>query len=216
MDDGTKLLLMRCEWNEFFARNNLSCSSADFFDVIEAQHQKPQRFYHTFTSHVFDLTQKLKDITHLADQPDEIYFFLMTHDAVYDSTRTDNEAQSVEFAKLIGVQIGLGDNFLKTVGAYILASGHESASISSSRDLDLSLDLDVSILGASTAVFDTYEKNIRKEYSWVPEVDYRAARADILRGFLSKDHIYRTTQFQRTHQERAKENLCRSIDLLIN
>lgn len=216
MDDGTKMLLMRSDWNDFFARNQLVGSAPDFFDQIATRHAEPTRHYHTFLGHVFDLATKLKGLHHLVDNPDLVYFFAMTHDAIYDSTKSDNEAQSAAFAATLGAQMGLGDAFLSTVASYIIASGYNGLVLPPSRDLDLSLDLDLSILGDPEPIFDEYERNIAKEYSWAPQADYRAARAGILQGFLDKGRIYRTEHFHQTHQLQAEKNLQRSIDLLLN
>ena len=62
--------------------------------------------------------------------------------------------------------------------------------------------------------FDEYEQNIRREYSWVPEDQFRQGRSAILQMFLDRDSIYLTDFFKGKYESQARENLQRSIDAL--
>jgi predicted metal-dependent HD superfamily phosphohydrolase len=75
------------------------------------------------------------------------------------------------------------------------------------------LDIDLAILAADPAEFDEYERAIRAEYAWVPDENYRAARAKILQSFLDRERIYRTAPFA-GREARARANIERALSRL--
>ncbi|MEM9054827.1 MAG: hypothetical protein AAGB16_05830, partial [Pseudomonadota bacterium] len=91
----------------------------------------------------------------------------------------------------------------------------EGLSAHDQSDTELFLDIDLSVLGAREDVFDVYEKNIRKEYAFVPELLYRRARGGILQGFLARERLYFSDLFQARWETPARANLKRSIDKLM-
>jgi predicted metal-dependent HD superfamily phosphohydrolase len=58
------------------------------------------------------------------------------------------------------------------------------------RDTATILDADLAILGAAEARYQRYSEEIRKEYAWVSEEDYRTGRAGVLKSFLSRPRIF--------------------------
>jgi predicted metal-dependent HD superfamily phosphohydrolase len=87
----------------------------------------------------------------------------------------------------------------------ILATKH--AALAEDPDTRLLTDIDLAILGAPPARFADYERQIRQEYSWVPDVFFAAKRTEILRGFLARPRIYGTDFFRDRFEARARENL---------
>lgn len=135
------------------------------------------------------------------------------HDFEYDPRSSDNESKSAEVASdriTKALQIPL--NVAIEVGKLILATKYTAdPSTDQARVL---LDIDMSILGEPAAVFDQYEEDIRKEYSWVSEIDFKSGRREILQRFL-KPTIYNTPEMRNSlYEVRAKENLQRSIEKL--
>jgi predicted metal-dependent HD superfamily phosphohydrolase len=106
-------------------------------------------------------------------------------------------------AKLDGIDL---------VSALILATKHDV--IPSDKDQQILVDVDLAILGQPTAIFLEYENNIRKEYSWVLEKDFREGRAKVLKRFLDRSHIYSTSVFQAKYEDKARANLKASIQNL--
>ena len=78
-------------------------------------------------------------------------------------------------------------------------------------DAELMLDIALAILGAETAVFEQYDRALRKEYAWLPDLQYRRARSAVLKGFLDRKTIFNTVDFQRIYETRARENLARKL-----
>ena len=74
-------------------------------------------------------------------------------------------------------------------------------------DSALLVDIDLGILGAPEAAFERYDEAIRSEFHWAPLAQYKLARAQVLRGFLNRESIYKTDYFQSNYEQQARNNL---------
>ena len=74
-------------------------------------------------------------------------------------------------------------------------------------DARVLVDVDLSILGAEPERFDEYERDVRGEYDWVPDVVFRRERRKILRSFLERPQIFQTAAMHAAREERARANL---------
>lgn len=75
-------------------------------------------------------------------------------------------------------------------------------------------DIDLSILGQPPIVFDSYDRNIWKE--WVLEKvvtndKFVKGRAEFFEGILGRSHIYSSPYFGAKYEKTAKANLRRSL-----
>jgi predicted metal-dependent HD superfamily phosphohydrolase len=104
---------------------------------------------------------------------------------------------------------GLGHNFAERVSAAILATRHDKEVRDS--DAQLMVDVDLAILGTSPEIFWAYEENIRREYAWVPQHLFVQNRAEILRGFLRRPHIYYHRRYRERLEQNARLNLQQAI-----
>ena len=75
-------------------------------------------------------------------------------------------------------------------------------------DAHVLLDADLAILGAGETVYQAYAENIRWEYAWVPEPEYRKGRRQVLERFLTRPRIY---HFLSHLEEPARRNLAVEI-----
>ena len=73
------------------------------------------------------------------------------------------------------------------------------------------LDADLWILSADADRFDDYCTLVREEYAAVPDAAYRAARAEVLRGFAERPRLYLTDFAAAQWEPRARTNLDREI-----
>ena len=73
------------------------------------------------------------------------------------------------------------------------------------------VDIDLGILGASPAVFEEYDAAIRREFHWVPTVQYCMGRSQVLSSFLKRKAIYQTSTLFDLLEVQARENLSRKI-----
>ncbi|MGZ5151511.1 MAG: HD domain-containing protein, partial [Burkholderiales bacterium] len=72
----------------------------------------------------------------------------------------------------------------------------------------------LSILGTSPERFDEYERQVREEYSWVPDVLFKRKRRSLLTEFLERPTIFNTAGFIDRYDAQARANLKRSIKRL--
>jgi predicted metal-dependent HD superfamily phosphohydrolase len=94
---------------------------------------------------------------------------------------------------------------VERVGALVLATAHRGPTLA--PDEQLICDIDLSILGREPAMFEEFERRIRREYGWVPEPLYRRERSAISSMFLRRSSIYQTEQFRDRYELSARANL---------
>ncbi|MEM7261949.1 MAG: N-methyl-D-aspartate receptor NMDAR2C subunit, partial [Planctomycetota bacterium] len=176
------------------------------FETNLTAHCEPERVYHTAQHH----EECFGHLDGCAIEPDHagaLELAIWFHDAVYHSRRPDNEARSAALARrALGT---LDPKIVDRVAELILVTKHDTPP--RTPDEQLLVDIDLAILGADTERFDEYERQIREEYEWVPEPQYREARSAVLRGFLAREPLYSTEHFGRKLEERARGNIERSI-----
>ncbi len=200
-------------WKNLWASIGAHSDAGKIWEKLVRLYSEPHRAYHTMT-HIEDCLSQLDRAHELALNPGEIEIALWFHDAIYDTKAPGNEEQSALLAYRSLVEHGVAEITASRVSDLIVATKHDAPP--AGRDAELLLDIDLSILGQPPDVFDLYEDRIRIEYEWVPEPDYRKARATILKTFLAGDTIYRTGFFRERYEAGARDNLQRSISRLLS
>ena len=195
-------------WTALWSRLGAQGDGLSVFTRIAAAYGEPARAYHT-AAHLQDCLAEFDAGRAAALRPDEIEAALWFHDAVYLPGHPENEDRSAQLARTSLTGAGAPSEVSERVGSLILATRHQALP----RDPDAALlcDIDLSILGQPDAVFDRYQAQIRREYSWVPEPVYRKARSEILEGFLRRSSIYQTGFFRDRYEATARANLARAI-----
>ncbi len=178
-----------------------------------ARYLEKHRFYHG-VDHLEDCLRHLDAHAAAAAAAAEIEIALWFHDAIYDIRASDNEERSTAWARDAisgaewqdpGVAAALGER----VADLILATQH--AAVPAAADARLMVDIDLAILGSGEERFDRYERDVRREYRWVPGFLYRRKRAEVLRSFLDRPSIFLTAPFRTRYESRARSNLERSL-----
>jgi len=142
------------------------------------------------------------------DDRDSVEAAVWFHDAVYDTHANDNEARSAELAGTALREMNVGN--IEVVQAMINATAtHDSRGLT--RDGLLFLDSDLAILGAPPERYRAYADAIRAEYSWVPEPQFAAGRAAILRRLLERPSVYQTGEMRARFEGQARENVAREL-----
>lgn len=196
------------QWNDVWQALNIRTVPLSVFDELIKAYSSPERFYHNLT-HIEDCLSIFDQTRSLAAHPEEVELAIWFHDAVYDTERSDNEQKSAEWSEAVIKQVGLGSAIAKRVSYSILATRHNQEVKDS--DAQLMVDVDLSILGREPNGFWQYEKNIRKEYAWVPDQLFRQKRTEILSGFLENQHIYYHQKYREMFEEKARLNLKQAI-----
>jgi len=146
-------------------------------------------------------------------RPDEVEAALWFHDVIYDPHAGDNEERSADLADRLLGAAGVTTEHLAEIRRLVLATGHRVA-LDPQDDASVLTDIDLTILGAERGRFDEYEADIRREYAFVPEDEFRRRRREILESFLARPTIYATPWFRDRFEVPARENLQRSIAAL--
>lgn len=168
---------------------------------------EPQRRYHGL-QHLGECLALLERWHIAAEHPAEVALALWFHDAVYGVQSTDNEFRSAEWVAHEMQEAGCAWEAVQRVHQMVMATRHDGQA--STGDQALLLDIDLAILGSPPVRFAAYDRDVRAEYSWVPEAVYRGKRREVLVGFLRPD-LYRTAPARSLLGDQADANLRHAI-----
>ena len=197
-------------WSALWRRLGARSDPAPAHGEIHRAYSEPHRHYHTL-EHIAHALGRLDGIRSRVDAADAAELALWLHDFVYDPRAKDNEARSAAYARRLLAEGGVVPAVGERVTDLIMATCH--ASPPDAPDARYVVDADLSILGVSAAEFDRYERQVRQEYAFVSEPDWRAGRVRILRVFLDRPGIFLTPEFAALEAP-ARANLERSIEAL--
>ena len=182
-------------------------SGSELFPLLHKLHTDPARRYHS-NEHINACLAHFGEYRPTANRPAEIEIAFWFHDAIYDTRRSDNEEKSAELAATELSSLGVKSEAITRISEMILATKSHQPN---TTDAALVVDIDLGILGASLDIFERYDSAIREEYYWVPEEQYRLARANVLDDFLKRTYIYHTVAIREVLENRARDNLRRKI-----
>jgi predicted metal-dependent HD superfamily phosphohydrolase len=188
-------------------------------DLLRRWHE-PHRHYHDAT-HLAEVLAAVDtlcaaggvDGTHRSVATLAAWF----HDAVYAvAPDAANEAESASLAaRQLGL-LGVDPDLTARVVAVVLDTASHALSTEALADPARVVvhDADLWVLAAPVARFDEYCAQVREEYAHVPMALYASARAEVLRPFLVRDHVYRTDHARAEWEPSARENLARELTRL--
>lgn len=195
-------------WNMLITRLTGRTPPGAFFSRLVTAYSESHRYYHNL-AHIQHCLKEFDEAVNLFESPDEAEFAIWLHDMVYDPHATNNEEMSALIAAEFLSNSNCSTKSITNIHELILSTKHiQRPKI---HDAQLLVDIDLSILGQAPAIFDLYEKNIRSEYSWVPEETYKKERSKILQGFMERTPIYSATSFERRYGKQARENIKRTL-----
>ncbi len=198
-------------WNQLCDQLTIEPDASEYHRLITA-YSEPQRAYHT-SQHLSECLQQLDWMAskESINQP-MIEIALWYHDAIYKSKHSANEKKSAFWACAFLTKQGVSRDISNQVYALIMATCHNE--IPSNIEQQHIIDIDLSILGSNPERFAEYEKQIRKEYSWVPWFLYKHKRKEVLRSFLQRPRIYHSKLFYEAYEPQARLNIIHSIESL--
>jgi predicted metal-dependent HD superfamily phosphohydrolase len=197
-------------WQSICKACGIAARLQDYRRVVRGWSSRGRR-YHT-PKHLEACLREFDGVRSLALYPGEVEMALWFHDAVYSTWRSDNEARSAELAGEIMRSGGAQSPSIQRVKATILATRHQEDA--PNEDAALVVDIDLSILGQAEDVYQEFERNIRREYWWVPRRRYVAGRCLILKSFLQRSTIYHFDEFRTRYEAIARLNLTAAITRL--
>ncbi len=199
------------EWTTTWAGLGVEAPGGGLYEELIARYSAAERHYHSLR-HLDECFSRFADARELAEHPHEIALAHWFHDAVYDVRGQDNEERSAAWAEDAARRAGLPADVATRIRDLIMATKHDA--LPDSNDSRLLVDIDLAILGASVERFDEYERQVRQEYSWVPEPLFRRKRREILEAFLARPRIFSTDYFRSRYEAQARANLERSVTAL--
>lgn len=194
-------------WNRAGAAEGLQLSP-ERAEALLSRYREPHRAYHT-PQHLEECFAQLLDSWTLCERPGAVALALWYHDAIYDTSRQDNEERSAQLARHDLAAAGAPTDLCTRVEELVLATRHQATP--AQGDEAILVDIDLSILGASADRFDDYERQIRDEYDAVPDADFKSGRMKVLRQFLDRPEIFSTRKYRTMFETAARENLNRSL-----
>lgn len=210
-----RLMSMQNAWARALEKYRVAPADAyPAFDVLVAAYTAPERHYHNL-EHLADMFRVVDRLSAQVEEPAALHMAVWFHDAVYDSRAKDNERRSGELAVDLLGPIGVPASAIDRIVQMIWATQHTAdAAPPAMRDTRALLDADLAILGAAEDRYARYARDIRTEYAWVPDADYRAGRARVLEQFLARPRIYFTDVMFEEGETRARANLRAEIATL--
>jgi predicted metal-dependent HD superfamily phosphohydrolase len=190
--------------------------SGERFAGLVSRYGEAHRHYHA-TSHVVSVLAHLPAVLEAEGiAPDSrvarsLRLALWYHDAIYDLHSTTNEADSAVLAERELRSLGLEYALCTDVSRLVMATKHPSSP--QSIDEATVIDVDLGILAASTENYDRYVDQVRLEYAYVSDEDWRVGRSKVLQSFLDSDALFHTStgkQWETT----ARENIRRELETL--
>lgn len=181
--------------------------AADIFlrlGLLRRRYEEPHRFYHNL-GHIQYGYQIHNKFFGVMDAP--TFFAWSYHDAVYEPTAKDNEAQSAKLFMDDNAYLGFSLPEADHIAMLILSTTHTG-------EKNLITDVDLSGLGSDPATYDANTAKIRKEYAWATDEQWKAGRTAFIERFLAQDRIFFTPQFTSQFEAKARENMRRELALL--
>lgn len=172
---------------------------------LVASYAHPDRGYHD-SRHLTEVLERLQELAARGESFDLMAVALAAwfHDSVYDA-QPDAEKRSAAWAAeaLAGlVEPAVVDEVVRLV----LLTEHHRPADDDPNGCALS-DADLAILAAAPERYAEYVAAVRREYAHVPDPDFAAGRAAILRDLLAKPHLFHTAHARASWESAARANV---------
>lgn len=206
-DDSVCCLeFLRVNWQQLLQGFAVQPTAAQPLWVKLTQaYTQPDRHYHTLR-HIQQVLQTVQWLQDEAENPAIAQLAAWFHDVVYNPRATDNEENSAAYAVDCLSQLQLPSWAIAATTRLILSTKHHRAALTDA-DMQVLLDADLAILGSEPSRYQHYAQAIRREYSWVPEDQYRLGRSRVLTAFLQRERLYYTSRMYQLAEAIARQNL---------
>jgi predicted metal-dependent HD superfamily phosphohydrolase len=199
-------------WNSLLRELGLPPETKTF-SRLQSAYAEGHRGYHT-SRHIDEFLSLLDELKRLCERPAEVECALWFHDAIYEPMSKSNEERSANWAAEFLRSSGAAQDVVGRIRSHIMATRHEA--LPADADSTVVVDIDLSIFGAEPSRYEEFERDVRKEYRWVPRFIYGPKRAAILQSFLDRPRIYQTGPTFERFEAKARDNVSRAIQTLID
>jgi predicted metal-dependent HD superfamily phosphohydrolase len=199
--------ILRQKWHDLLLGWRVDPIQADrTFQEVREHYAEPDRFYHTL-NHIQNVLETVESLSLHARNQNAVKLAAWLHDVIYNSKASDNEERSAEYAEGLCERLSIPEGPL--VASLILKTKTHDAW--DDPNAQVLLDADLAILGASEPEYQRYADQIRQEYAWVPQPDYRIGRRQVLTKFLTRAKIF---HLLRDLEQSARHNITAEITRL--
>lgn len=205
---------LKKEWFQLITKFSSDQSLINsLWNEIEKQYTLKIRHYHNL-SHITAMFNHAETIKSNITDYDTFLLAIWYHDIIYKPTKNNNEEKSALLAKKRLKPLSFDEKTLKTIQNLIFSTKKHELILTENNDNSYLLDIDLSILGSNWNTYETYTKNIRKEYGMFPDFIYKKGRKKVLQHFLERKTLYFTEFYKNKFEQQARENLLKEIELL--
>ena len=173
---------------------------------LEAAYADPARGYHD-TRHLAEVLGRLDELGATYDRV-PVLLAAWFHDGVYDG-QPGAEERSAQWAEraLAGL---LEPDLVTEVARLVRLTEHHRPQPGDRNGAALS-DADLGSLAAGAGRYQQYVGEVRREYAQVPDRDFAAGRAAILRDLLAKESLFHTAYARERWEAAARANVEREV-----
>jgi len=208
---------MKNKFSSIFSTDISSVAKLELYEDLCCKYSSKDRFYHTLL-HIENMISDLDSVwIHFVDSIkntyddierayNNLYLAIWFHDSIFDPKSKENEINSADFTAYELQKLNYSEIDLKKICELILCT-IDHRPMKDTVLFKLFLDLDLAIFGKEEDEYYKYSKNIRLEYSHVPDQIYFEKRKNLLNIFLNKDQIFYTTYFQEKYESQARKNI---------
>ena len=180
---------------------------------LVASYAHPDRGYHD-SRHLAEVLERIQELAAHDAEFDLMAVVLAAwfHDSVYDG-HPDAEKRSAAWAAEAlpaSVDAAMVDEVVRLV---LVTEHHRPAD--DDRNGGALSDADLAILAAPRQRYAEYVAAVRREYAHVPDADFAAGRAAILRDLLAKPHLFHTAYARSAWEAAARANVEAELGTLV-
>lgn len=194
-------------WGNLCGRLGVSLEIGEkWWEFISMQYSRRCRYYHTL-NHIKNLYSNLQG------ENDLLELCIFFHDLIYIPMKIPefptNEEQSANYFQEFINETGL--RAFQEVFQIILATIKHMPLTGNQNELEF-LDLDLSILVSDEAEYMEYAANVRKEYCWYSDEEFKKGRKAVMEGFLKRESLFFTPRYKQI-ENKARENISYEISM---
>jgi len=198
-------------WDDLIGRHTRDPAAAATGRALLARWGEPHRRYHTL-SHLREVLTCVEELADYAADPDAVRLAAWYHDAVYQG-RPDDEENSAQLAEVDLTALGIDPSLVVEVARLVrMTITHQPGP--GDRNGEALSDADLAVLGVEPDRYHANTAAIRAEYAHVPEDDFRARRADVVRELLSGSAVFYTPLARSRWESKARTNLADELSAL--
>lgn len=200
---------LRTRWVDLFQQYAEIDYVLKGFDELVRKYTESHRHYHNLNHVNMCLIAFDQIVGNISDKfcvETAIWF----HDVIYDPQKGDNEHLSAEHASAFLGKTNVEEKKVSKIKNLICLTKHPANPLS--NDEKILIDIDLMILGSEPKLYEEYEKWIRKEYSFVPNHLYKMGRKKLLKSFIERKKIFKTSFFVHRYETQARDNLEKAIN----